>query len=63
MWEVWSFGINNKALCNNLKIVKIQFVVGLKELGLGVLNKKMYWETDEKTLKTWKVRFKKLLIE
>ena len=63
MREVWSFAINDKVLYNNSKNVEIWSALGLKGLGLGALNKMVYWETDWGSSKAWKIRPKKLSIE
>ena len=44
--EVWSFGVNDKAFYNNLRIVGTWFALGPKGLGLGAFNKMVCWETD-----------------
>ena len=40
--EVWSLGVNNKALYDNSKIVKIQSALTLEKLGLKVFNRMVY---------------------
>ena len=44
--EVWSLGVNDEALGDNSKIVGIWSGLGPKKLGLGALNRIVYWETD-----------------
>ena len=46
MGEVWSLKMNNKALYNNLKIVKTWFVLEFKKLGLKAFNRKIWWEIN-----------------
>ena len=46
MREVWSLGVNDKAFCNNSKIVGTWFALGPEELGLGALNKIVDWEMN-----------------
>ena len=63
MREVWSFGINDKALHDNLRIIEIWSAPRPEGLGLGALNRLVCWETDKSTLKTWKVKTEKLWIK
>ena len=55
--------MNNKAFYDNWKIVRTQFALEPKRLGLKTFNKRVCWETDQKTLKTWKVGPKELSTE
>ena len=42
MKEIWSFGMNNMALYNDSKIIRIWFALKPKKLGLGAFNRKIY---------------------
>ena len=46
MREVWSLRVNDKAFCNDLRIVGTWSTLGPEGLGLGALNKMVCWETD-----------------
>ena len=61
--KVWSFGVNEKVLRDDSRIIRIWSALEPKKLGLRALNRMVYWETDEKISKAWKVRPKKLSTE
>ena len=46
MREVWSLGVNNKALRDNSRIVGTWSALGPEGLGLGALNRMVCWKTD-----------------
>ena len=46
MREVWSLGVNDKALCDDLRIVGTWSALGPEKLGLGAFNKMICWEMD-----------------
>ena len=61
--EVGSLGVNDKALFEDSRSIKVWFFLRFKVLDLRALNRMVYWEKDLETLKTWKVWPKKLSIE
>ena len=46
MREIWSLGVNDKALCDNSRIVGTWSALGPERLGLEALNRMVCWETD-----------------
>lgn len=63
MKKVWSLKVNDEALYNNLRIDRTQFILDYEKLDLEAFNRKVYWQTDLKTLEAWKIKPEKLSTE
>ena len=61
--KTWSFGVIDKALYNNSRIIGIWSTLKPKKLNLRAFNKMIYWEKNYETSKAQKVRPEKLSSE